>query len=122
SDDSSGARVVMPCHRGHLMKKVLIILGVVVVLAAIGQRIDPSRRPAAARAAGAASTDTGPSRPSPAAVVTARELFDAYESNEIAAGERYKDRWIQVSGSVDDIGKDLLGDLYVTLDAGTPIF
>jgi hypothetical protein len=50
--------------------------------------------------------------------VSARELYAAYDANELAADARFKGRWLRVSGTVENIGKDILGDPYVTLDAG----
>ena len=50
--------------------------------------------------------------------VTSAELFSAYDKNEIAADEKYKDKWVEVSGFVDNIGKDLMDDMYVSLKTG----
>ena len=35
--------------------------------------------------------------------------------NEIAADEKYKNKTVEVSGTVQDIGKDLLDSMYITL-------
>lgn len=47
--------------------------------------------------------------------VTAKALTDEYIQNEIAADEKYKNETIEVSGTIQGIGKDLLDDMYVTL-------
>jgi hypothetical protein len=47
--------------------------------------------------------------------VTARELYAAYEKNEIAADDQYKKKLLEVSGTVGSIGKDILDDMFVTL-------
>ena len=47
--------------------------------------------------------------------VTAVELYSAYEANELAADQKYEDRVIQVTGIIDDIGEDIMGDAYITL-------
>lgn len=47
--------------------------------------------------------------------ITAKALADEYVKNEIAADEKYKNQTIEVSGTIEDIGKDLLDDMYVTL-------
>lgn len=52
----------------------------------------------------------------PAIEVTAVALYAEYEENEIAADARYGDRVLQVSGTIKDMGKDILSDLYVTLE------
>lgn len=54
--------------------------------------------------------------------VTASQLFADYEANEIAADEKYKGKVIVVSGTIDNIGKDILDTMYVTLDSGKPLF
>lgn len=50
--------------------------------------------------------------------VTAKALIDAYDANEIAADQKYKDKVIQVSGQVEDISEDIMGDPYITLCIG----
>ena len=47
--------------------------------------------------------------------VTAATLYNDYDSNEVAADLKYKDKVITVSGVVDDIAKDIMDDIYVTL-------
>lgn len=57
----------------------------------------------------------------PVVRVTAGQLFEDYDANEIAADEKYKDRVIAVSGTVDDIGKDILDTMYITLQTENSI-
>ena len=47
--------------------------------------------------------------------ISAQDLTAAYEANEVAADEKFKDRTLYVSGIITDIKKDILGDIYVTL-------
>ncbi|MGB1283350.1 MAG: OB-fold protein, partial [Polaribacter sp.] len=47
--------------------------------------------------------------------LTASMLFNAYESNEVAADGKYLDKRIAVTGKISDIGKDVLGNPYVSL-------
>lgn len=48
--------------------------------------------------------------------ITATELIIAYDENEIAADNKYKNQMLKVSGTVGSIGKDILLDTpYVTL-------
>ena len=51
----------------------------------------------------------------PVATLTAKELFKAYEDNEVSADAKYKDKIVQVSGVIEDIGKDLTDSIYVIL-------
>jgi hypothetical protein len=50
---------------------------------------------------------------------TAADMVAAYKANEVRADARYKDKILLVTGTVDNISKDLLGSPYVTL-SGEP--
>jgi len=50
--------------------------------------------------------------------ITAEELYKDYEDNEVAADQKYKTRVLEVSGTVESIGKDILDEMYVTLKVG----
>lgn len=45
-------------------------------------------------------------------------LLGDYKDNEIRADGKYKGKTIQVSGTVDDVKKDILGKPYVTVGSG----
>lgn len=49
--------------------------------------------------------------------VAVTELYRAYEENEVSADEQYKGKKLLVTGIVDNIGKDILDDPYVSLRA-----
>lgn len=51
-----------------------------------------------------------------AIVLTAGELYQAYQENEIAADLAYKGKTIIVMGSVDKISTDIFGSPFVTLN------
>jgi hypothetical protein len=53
--------------------------------------------------------------------ITANELFDTYEINELRADDLYKNKRLLVSGTVDNIAKDILDSPYVTLTTGNII-
>lgn len=50
--------------------------------------------------------------------VTAEQLFQDFKANTVAAEEKYKEKPLLVSGTVADIGKDMLDDPYVTFKVG----
>ncbi|MEC8598976.1 MAG: hypothetical protein VXY15_01350 [Bacteroidota bacterium] len=54
----------------------------------------------------------------PVLMVNSKTLYNAFSNNEIAADEKYKGKIIQVTGSIRDIGKDLMDDAYITLIGG----
>ena len=47
--------------------------------------------------------------------VSIGDLLSAYEGNEVGADLKYKGKYIQTSGRIGDIGKDLFDNLYVTI-------
>ena len=51
--------------------------------------------------------------------VTANEIYHAYEDNQIVADDQFKEKDIIVTGVIDDIKRDLVGNPYVTLETGT---
>jgi hypothetical protein len=63
---------------------------------------------------------TNNSSPTPVEVisVTAPQLVADYKANEVAADEKYKNRLLAVTGKIDRIGKDIMDDMYVTLESG----
>ncbi len=48
-------------------------------------------------------------------VIQAKDLYNEYDSNEIAADEKYEGEEILVTGTIKEIGKDILDDMYVSL-------
>ena len=50
--------------------------------------------------------------------VSAKGLFYTYQQNEVSADNNFKDKWFYVEGVVDDIKKDIMDDIYVTLKTG----
>lgn len=57
----------------------------------------------------------------PAARVTAAQLFADYDANEVAADEKYKGKVLIVTGTIEDIGKDIVDTMYVTLKTDNAI-
>jgi len=50
--------------------------------------------------------------------VSAEQLLAEYKANEIAADEKYKGKAIEVTGTIENIGKDILDNMYVALKSG----
>lgn len=50
--------------------------------------------------------------------VTPNALRKAYKANEVSADNQYKDKLVEMIGTVDSIGKDVLDEAYVTFDNG----
>lgn len=72
-------------------------------------------------ASGAASQSQA--EPATAAIkVDAKKLNADYEANEVSADNQYKGEIIEVSGTIKDIGKDILDNPYVSFENGNNIF
>ena len=48
--------------------------------------------------------------------ISAKKLYSEYDANGVAADLKYKDKILAVTGTVDDIDKDIMDDIYVTLE------
>lgn len=59
-----------------------------------------------------------PTSNAPTVPVSALTLIAAYEENEVAADNSYKNRILAVSGIVDSVGKDIMDNPYVMLSSG----
>jgi hypothetical protein len=54
----------------------------------------------------------------PEVTTSAAQLSHDYEANEVAADARYKGKIVQVTGTVDSVGKDITDTMYVSLNGG----
>lgn len=71
-----------------------------------------------ALAAGSVDTDQGAQnvREQPASfTLSANQLYEAYDSNKVAADAKYKDKVVVVSGEIKDIGKDITDTAYLVI-------
>jgi tRNA_anti-like len=64
-----------------------------------------------------ASSVSPSSRGSEAITVSAKQLWSAYQQNEVSADARYRDRLLLVGGQVESINKDALDKVYLVLAA-----
>lgn len=111
-------------------KIALGVGGGLILLAALGSLVDETEQPSqtattieeAEPTERPAQTATTVEEEEPkeqrAPPVTAADLWAAYDKNQIAADNTYKDKYIQVIGIVGSVGKDILDDPYITLEAG----
>lgn len=83
---------------------------VVLVLGSIGSSSDSSKQSVTSNTAPSASE-----QPKAAIKVTALALSSAYKDNEVAADAKYKGQTVEITGTVDTIGKDILDTPYIAL-------
>lgn len=107
--------VQQPKKGAGCLSVVVVLIFLFVVLPAIWRANRPTggdNTPAAQEAPRA-----NPQIPTNLPTWPADDLVALYKQNEVAADESAKGRWLKVSGTVDAIGKDILGTPYVTLRA-----
>lgn len=54
--------------------------------------------------------------------ISAADLYAAYEENVVAADAKYENQKLKVTGTIVNIGKDILDDTYITLDTGEYLY
>lgn len=81
------------------------------------QQSSQSQQPVQQPVQQVAQTQNEPQRSEPDYIeITPAKLFAAFEDNEAAANMKYKGKLIQVTGTINDIGTDILGDPYITFE------
>ena len=69
-------------------------------------------------AGGSVDTDSGAQKVASQAAaytLTADQLYSEYDSNQVAADAKYKDKVVEISGSIGGIGKDITDTAYVII-------
>lgn len=101
-------------RKGHTTKAKVISFGWLIFSLAIISAQD------GANTSGSSSRSVSPAKASSEQVmqVNIRTILAAYENNEVGADNQYKGKLIEVTGIVDNIKKDIMNNLYVTLGTG----
>lgn len=90
----------------------LLAIIVIIIIASSGGGSGSS----GTNSSGSNQTNTAPAEQ--AIAVTATKLYADYKANEISADNTYKGKLVEVSGTVDNIGKDILDKPYISLKTG----
>jgi hypothetical protein len=104
-------------------KKVLIGAGILVLIGIIGSQLDkskansPLQSDAQLTQAQKDSIAKAEQEEIKKNTITASQLVAEYEANEVSADNNFKGKTFYVSGTVADIGKDVLNHIYVTLNS-----
>ncbi|TRZ48070.1 MAG: hypothetical protein D4S01_11045 [Dehalococcoidia bacterium] len=95
------------------MKRVISLIAVVMLTTTLFACV-PSPTPIQTPAP--APTPTPASAPEPSVIrITAVDLWEAYDENEVAADTMYRGKTLEISGIIDEIGKDLFDTPYINL-------
>lgn len=72
-------------------------------------------------AVGSTDTDTDTQKvqsQAPSYTLSANQLYNEYNSNEVAADSKYKGKIVIVTGTIQDIGKDIMDEAYIVIGGG----
>lgn len=107
-------------HKRHMISVLVLGLFVFLALGSIESEEAVEKEVSEAGAGKSASeANNGTSRQ--IIKIAAEQLFSEYDTNEVAADAKYEEQILQVTGIVDDIGKDITDTMYVALKSGNPI-
>lgn len=100
------------------------VLGIIVLFIIIGAASGGESGDSTNKSSDSSSTkNESQAEPAPAAIkVDAKKLSADYEANEVSADQQYKGKIVEVSGTIKDIGKDILDNPYVSFENGNSIF
>lgn len=86
---------------------VLIVLGIFIIIGSIGGSDQTSST------GGGSDVATAPE---PVFTLTAIQMASEYKENEVAADAKYKGKLVQLSGTVDTIGKDIADTPFIAFE------
>ncbi|MDR0519512.1 MAG: OB-fold putative lipoprotein [Clostridiales Family XIII bacterium] len=107
--------------KGGLIALIIVAVIIVIIIAAVnsgGDNKDANNAPSN-QTEQSADDSTAPEES--AIQISAKDLMDAYDENEVAADEKYKGKVLQVKGVVNSVATDIMDELYVTLDNGAEL-
>ena len=108
------AKGLIPLIASLIVSPIIYFIGVSILFGTATSSYDDYKTRAEA-----ANSQAAPPAPAADAIkVSARDLFRAYEANEIAADSQYKGKPIEITGTVEGITSDLMDEPVVQLSAG----
>lgn len=116
------AKPKQPFYKKWWFWLIAVIVVIAVIGSAGGSETPNPTDPGATISSSSAETTKQTEAPEEIIEISAAELFAAYDENEVAADNKYKGKKLKITGTVEDIGKDILDDTYITLDCGELIF
>jgi len=106
------------------IKGCFTIIGILFILSIVGAIIagnsDSNKQASQTQTDQSTSTQTqeAPAKPAePAISVTAAQLIQAYDANELSADQKYKGKVAKITGKVSSIQK-MMGSSFITLGSG----
>ena len=94
-------------------------LGVIGVIVSGGKTDTPTTNTNSNPPSQSSTADTASTPEEPEKIeyteITAGDLLNAYEENEVASDGKYKEKHLKITGIVKNIGKDILDNAYITV-------
>jgi len=87
----------------------------VVVIGIIGSQASKNKN-SSPEGTAEAKTETKATAKPALPTFSARTMFDDYEANEISADNKYKGKEFNITGTIHDVGKDIMGKAFVALE------
>jgi hypothetical protein len=88
---------------GNLKKHIVSLVGLLVFIILAAGSVDTDEDTQEIQSQAASYT------------VSADQLYSEYNSNEVAADMKYKGKIVIVSGTIQDIGKDIMDNAYIVI-------
>lgn len=102
-------------------KIVAIILGAIIVLVVLGNILgsNGTENDTTAAANADAKSSSSVEKPKEETIkISAVDILAEYEANAVKADSKYKGKMLEISGVIDDFGKDILDQTYITISDG----
>jgi len=97
------------------IKKVFIILGILFVVIIIIAAVSPSKKTTTGNTESANTQAPAKTAETESIIkISAQDLYQAYKDNAVAADQKYKDKQVEVTGTIYDFGTDVFGHPYFT--------
>ena len=95
--------------------KIFLIIVLLAIVGGLSSKNNPTQTSSTSNSAPVETVQ----QPVEAIKVTAIKLSEDYKANEVSADAKYKGKFVEVSGIIDNIAKDILDTPYVTLKTDT---
>ena len=99
--------------KGGLLKNTLIGFAILVFIGALLPSNDTTPSQSNTPSSNVQTSSQTPEREY--IQITATELLEAYDANGVAADELYRNQYLEITGTVGSIDKDILDNAYITL-------
>lgn len=119
TDIPYGAKICPNCRKKQGGKAKWIIIGIVALLiigAAAGGGSDTPTTSGDSEPVKEETTTTEETTAVEYMEISPDDLLTSYEENEVKGDELYEGQMMKITGAVDDIGKDILENVYITFE------